>query len=121
MALPSSVVYALGQGFSPLINLSIVTAGFVKSICPNSFVIFPAYDDFSSSCGVLVAVPFSSFDNVSTINFPSSIASYRKDFHLFLFRLTFMTAVSITSPVSSPSAMYIVVTPVSSSPSITAH
>ena len=121
MALPSSVVYALGQGFSPLINLSIVTAGFVKSICPNSFVIFPAYDDFSSSCGVLVAVPFSSFDNVLTINFPPSIASLSKRLPPVSFSSNFMTAVSITSPVSSPSAMYIVVTPVSSSPSITAH
>ena len=116
-----SFVYALGQGLNPLIKRSISTADLVKSIFPKSFVIIFAYSVVVSPCFSGVTSPFSMSSMVSTQSFaPAALNLSNKEPPVSSLSNGTTTFVSI-SPVSRPSSICIMVTPVSFKPSTTAH
>ena len=119
--LPLRCVNALGQGLSPLIRHSICLALLVKSSSPIDFLSILTYELSASFCFSGIMLPVSSPSSVLIRSLAPTMLNLSKRLPPVSFLSSLTLSTKRISPVSSPSSIFIVVTPEYSHPSITAH
>ena len=97
-------------------RFAISLAGLDQSICPISFVILVVCVAIVSSCGVATISPLTQRVNTGTIVFPPSTAIRSNNCPVVSPGKISVSTISMISPVSSPSSICIMVTPVLESP-----
>ena len=101
-------------------RFTISLAGLDQSICPISFVILAVCVAIVSSCGVATISPLTQRANTGTIISPPSTAIRSNNCPVVSPGKISVSTMSMMSPVSRPSSICIMVTPVLDSPLIIA-